>query len=413
MSAAELDAGWRLGEPVFTARLLENPYPCYHRIRAETPAYLDARSGERLVTRYRDVSAILKHPQFSSRGVVDYGIPVPKFFLGLMRPVRALLANQMLFSDPPDHTRLRGLANRAFTPRVVQTMQPRIQQIADELLDRAERRGSLDVVQDYAVWLPLLVVAELLGVPTKDRKRFKTWSDDLALFVGGSTLPLPLILARAGRGVFHLRQYFRGLVRKRRSGPAVDDLLGALLIAEERGDSLTEDELLANAILLLAAGHETTANLIGNGTLALLRHPDQLALLRSEPELMDSAVTELLRYDSPVQWSARRALEDVDIGGFHVPARTSITLGLGAANRDPAQFPEPDRLDLRRGATSHLAFGSGIHFCLGAALARLEGQIALGTLLARYPDLRLTDTRPQWQKNFTLRGMKSLRVAVR
>jgi hypothetical protein len=253
----------------------------------------------------------------------------------------------------------------------------------------------------------------LLGVPTKDRKRFKTWSDDLALFVGGSTLPLPLILARAGRGVFHLRQYFRSLVRRRRSGPPVDDLLGALLAAEGRGDSLTEDELLANAILLLAAGHETTTNLIGNGTLALLRHPDQLALLRQEPNLMDSAITELLRYDSPVQWSARRALEDVEIGDLHIPARSSVTVGLGAANRDPAQFPDPDRLDLRRGATAHLAFGSGIHYCLGAALARLEGQIALGTLLARYPELRLTDTRPQWQKNFTLRGMKSLRVATR
>lgn len=405
-------SGWQLGEPVFTPRHLDNPYPCYHLIRTATPAYLDAPSGERLVTRYRDVAAILKHPALSSRGVAEFGFVVPGFFSGLMRPVRKLLTNQMLFSDPPDHTRLRGLANRAFTPRVVQTMRQRIQQVADELLDRAERRGRLDIVQDFAVSLPLLVVAELLGVPTRDRAKFKIWSDDLALFVGGSTLPLPVVAARAGRGAFGLHRYFRQLVRRRRSEPPIDDLLGALLAAEERGDSLSEEELLSNAILILAAGHETTTSLIGNGTLALLRHPDQLDLLRREPALMDGAITETLRYDSPVQWSARRATEEVQLGELHIPARSSVTIGLAAANRDPDQFPDPDRFDIRRGATSHLAFGHGIHFCLGAALARLEAEIAFSTLLARYPNLRLTDARPQWQKNFTLRGLKSLRVAI-
>jgi cytochrome P450 len=271
----------------------------------------------------------------------------------------------------------------------------------------------VDVMRDYAVWLPLLVIAEMLGVPTRDRARFKVWSDDLALFIGGSTRPLPVVLTRAARGAFHLQRYFRALIRARRRAAPQDDLLGALLAVEEQGDALTEEELLANAILLLAAGHETTTNLIGNGTYALLRHPDQLQLLRRVPELIGSAISELLRYDSPVQWTGRVALEELEIDGVRVPAGQTLALGLGAANRDPAQFPDPDRLDLRRTDNAHLAFSQGIHYCLGAALARLEGEIALRTLLARYPELRLVDARPQWQENFTLRGMKSLRLAVR
>jgi hypothetical protein len=329
-----------------------------------------------------------------------------------MRPVSDMLGRQMLFSDPPDHTRLRSLAARAFTPRVVQRMRERIEQIALELLDAKRGAPVVDLVHDYAVWLPLLVIAEMLGVPTKDRARFKVWSDDLALFIGGSTRPLPVVLARAARGVFHLQRYFRALIRARRRAAPQDDLLGALLAVEEQGDMLTEDELLANAILLLAAGHETTTNLIGNGMYALLRHPDQLELLRREPGLTGSAVAELLRYDSPVQWTGRVALEELEIGGVCVPAGQAIAIGLGAANRDPAQFPDPDRLDLRRPDNSHLAFSHGIHYCLGAALARLEGEIAIGCLLARCPELRLVDEMHQWQENFTLRGMKSLRVAV-
>lgn len=413
MSVVATEQWWRVGEPVFTARLLENPYPTYQQLRTEVPVYADMATGEVLVTRYRDVLTVLKHPQVSSRGLVDSGIPIPKPLLRLMRPVRSLLARQMLFSDPPDHTRLRSLANRAFTPRVVQTMRGRIQEIADGLLDRAEGGGTIDLIQDFAVWLPLLVVAEMLGVPTKDRARFKTWSDDLALFIGGSTLPIHLVMLRAGRGVFGLRRYFTRLVRRRRRAAPGDDLLGALLAAEERGDSLTEDELLANAILLLAAGHETTTNLIGNGMLALLRHPDQLELLRREPDLMDSAVNELLRYDTPVQWTGRRASADLEIGGYRVKVGQTLAVGLAAANRDPAQFPEPDRLNIERAENAHVSFGHGIHFCLGAALARLEGRIALETLLRRYPEMRLLEEAPRWQQNFTLRGLRSLRVAVR
>lgn len=407
------EAELRPGAPFFSRELLQDPYPHYHRLRERAPVYLDRDSGELVLTRYRDVVAALKDPRLSSRRVADKGIPVPDVLLWLMRPVSGMLGRQMLFSDPPDHTRLRSLAARAFTPRVVQRMRERIETIAAELLDAVHDVPVVDVVRDYAVWLPLLVIAEMLGVPTRDRARFKVWSDDLALFIGGSTRPLPVVLTRAARGVFHLQRYFRTLIRARRGSAPQDDLLGALLAVEEQGDVLTEEELLANAILLLAAGHETTTNLIGNGMYALLRHPDQLQLLRREPELIGSAVSELLRYDSPVQWTGRVALEELEIDGIRVPAGQTLALGLGAANRDPVQFPDPDRLDLRRADNTHLAFSHGIHYCLGAALARLEGEIALSALLARYPELRLVDTPPQWQENFTLRGMKSLRLAVR
>jgi cytochrome P450 len=401
-----------MGEHLFTKELLQNPYPRYAQLRRESPVHLDRESGELVLTRYRDAVAALKDPRLSSRRVAEKGIPVPNIFLSLMRPVSGMLGRQMLFSDPPDHTRLRSLAARAFTPRVVQRMRDRIEEIALELLDTKRGASVIDLVHDYAVWLPLLVIAEMLGVPTKDRARFKVWSDDLALFIGGSTRPLHVVLARAGRGVFHLQRYFRALIRARRRAAPQDDLLGALLAAEEQGDKLTEDELLANAILLLAAGHETTTNLIGNGMYALLRHPDQLALLRREPTLIGRAVTELLRYDSPVQWTGRVALEDLEIDGVRVPKGQALAIGVGAANRDPAQFPDPDRLDIRRTDNSHLAFSHGIHYCLGAALARLEGEIAISTLLTRYPELRLLDENPRWQENFTLRGIKSLRVAV-
>lgn len=400
------------GERLFTKALLQDPYPRYAQLQRESPVHLDRESGELVLTRYRDVVVALKDPRLSSRRVAEEGIPVPNIFLSLLRPVSGMLGRQMLFSDPPDHTRLRSLAARAFTPRVVQRMRERIEQIALDLLDAKRGAPVVDLVHDYAVWLPLLVIAEMLGVPTKDRARFKVWSDDLALFIGGSTRPLHVVLARASRGVFHLQRYFRALIRARRRAAPQDDLLGALLAVEEQGDMLTEDELLANAILLLAAGHETTTNLIGNGMYALLRHPDQLALLRREPALIGGAITELLRYDSPVQWTGRVALEALEIGGTRVPKGQALALGVGAANRDPEQFPDPNRLDIQRADNSHLAFSHGIHYCLGAALARLEGEIAITTLLTRYPELRLVDEYPHWQENFTLRGIKSLRVAV-
>lgn len=390
--------------------MFTDPYPAYHRLRREAPAYLDHATGELVLTRYADVVAALKHPRLSSRKVADGYLVLPSLMRRLAEPVVRTLTRQMLFSDPPDHTRLRGLASKAFTPRAVEAMREQIQRTTDRLLQRLPAGREVDLVRTFNTQLPILVIADMLGVPARDRRAFKVWSDDLALFIGGTTLPAHVVMLRAARGVLSLRFYFKWLVRQRRRKPA-GTLLDALIAAEERGDHLTEDELLANALLILAAGHETTTNLLGNGLLALLRHPQQLAELRREPELIESAVEELLRFDSPVQWTGRVAMEEVRVNDVHLRAGQHVAISLGAANRDPAQFPEPDRLDLRRAENRHLAFGHGIHFCLGAALARLEGQVALGTLVSRYPHLRLAGE-PEWQANFTLRGLKRLPVVL-
>lgn len=401
------------GDRFFTSELHQYPYPHYDRVRAETPVFRDPYSGEVVLTRYRDVVAALKDARLSSRRVAEAGLPGSGGPMGwLLRPVSGVLGRQMLFSDPPDHTRLRGLANKAFTPRVVQTMRGRVQEMAGQLLDRVQHRSSFDVIGDYAVWLPILVIAEMLGVPAQDRRRFKTWSDDLALFIGGTTLPMPLVMARAARGVSGFRRYFRALIRKRRKAAPVDDLLGALIAAEEQGDTLTEEELLANAMLILAAGHETTTNLIGNGMYALLQHRDQMERLRNEPCCIESAVEEFLRYDSPVQWTGRVATEDLEIAGETIRAGELLAIGIGAANRDPAQFVEPDRLDICRSPNPHVAFSHGIHFCLGAALARLEGQIAIAALLSRYPQMSVAKQPLHWHPNYTLRGLKTLALRV-
>jgi cytochrome P450 len=397
---------------IFTGRLIEDPYPVYRRLQTESPFHRLPGAGQLLLTRYADVSAALRHPALSSCGVVEALVPVPAPLRGLMRPVTRMLSRGMLFTDPPNHTRLRSLANRAFTSRVVAGLRGRIQEIADELLDALEGERSVDLVESYAAWLPVRVIAELLGVPIRSRAQLKLWSDDLIVFGGGGTLPRWKAALRGARGAFCLRRYLQHLVRERRGDPRTD-LVGALIAAEELGDRLSGEELTANLLLLLVAGHETTANLIGNGVLALLRHPDQMDLLRREPELIESAVEELLRFESPVQQIGRVAREDLELAGQPIPAGQGVLICLGAANRDPAQFADPDRLDLRRAENRHLAFGHGVHFCLGAALARLEGQIAIGTVVRRYPELRLAEAPPRWRKSFALRGLSSLPVALR
>jgi cytochrome P450 len=404
------------GGRLFTTGLLADPYPEYHRLRRDSPAYLDPDFNEVLLTRYADCVAVLRHPRLSSRRVAEEGLPIPEAFRWVVGPVIRSLSRQMLFSDPPDHTRLRALASKAFTPRVVDAMRDRIQALTDSLLDGlAAAPGPVDLIREFAQPLPLLVITEMLGVDARDRGRFKTWSEDLALFIGGTTLPQSVVLLRGARGMTGLRRYFRAQVRRRRAaggGPGTD-LLGALMAAEEQGDQLTEEELLANCALLLAAGHETTSNLIGNGVWSLLRHPDQLQALQADPALIEGAVEEVLRFESPVQWTGRVALEEVRINDLTLPAGQRLAVCLGAANRDPAQFPDPDRFDIRRADSRHLAFSHGIHFCLGAALARLEGQVALGTLAARFPNLRAAATGLEWQANFTLRGLKRLPVYLR
>jgi cytochrome P450 len=315
----------------------------------------------------------------------------------------------LLHSDPPDHTRLRALMTKAFTPRVVDAMRPRIQAIVDELLDQAVNGGEVDLVRDVAGPLPALVIAEIFGAPAADVPRFKQWADDILAFQGLNR-PSIEILRRSQRGLVEMRAYLNQLVAERRQRPH-DDLLGHMVTVETEGERLSEAELLATCVTLLVAGHETTLSLIGNGLLTLLHHPEQLHQLRHNPALITSAIEEMLRYESPVARQPRRIKQDVVLGGQLLRQGQIAFQFLNAANRDPEHFPDSDRFDIHRTNNRHLAFGNGIHFCIGAPLARLEGPIAITTLLRRLPNLRLISPTPDWDiSKPNSRLLRSLRV---
>jgi pimeloyl-[acyl-carrier protein] synthase len=382
---------------------LADPYPTYHRLRTEDPVHLSPL-GFWVLARYEDVVAVLRDPRFAKEAVMA-------FVAARFGIAPGTIGLSMLDRDPPDHTRLRSLVSKAFTPRVVERLRPRIQQIVEGLLARVEGAGSMDLIEEFAYPIPVTVICELLGVPVEDHEQFKEWSLDIARGLDAVMLPVDSEVARRSGVARHaLIGYFRGLIAERRASPR-DDLLSALIAAEEAGDTLGEDELLATCILLLVAGHETTVNLIGNGTLALLRHPGELRRLRENPALITSAVEELLRYDGPVQRTARMPSDDVRIGGRTIAKGEMVMPFIGAADRDPAQFPDPDRLDITRSDNRHVAFGMGIHFCLGAPLARVEGQIAINVLVQRLPRLALATEKPEYRQSLTLRGLTALRVA--
>ena len=382
---------------------LADPYPTYHRLRDEDPVHHSPLDFW-VLTRYEDVVAVLRDPRFIKEPLVSvvaarFGVTVPPG-VGL----------SMLDRDPPDHTRLRSLVSKAFTPRVVERLRPRIQKIVDDLITRAEAVGRMDLIEEFAYPIPVNVICEMLGVPIGDHERFKGWSLDIARGLDSVWLPPESeIPKRSGAARHAIGDYMRGLIAERRASPR-GDLLSALIAAEEAGDKLSEDELIATCILLLIAGHETTVNLIGNGTLALLRHPEELRRLRETPGLITSAVEELLRYDGPVQRTARITSTEVTIGGRTIGKGEMVMPFIGAADRDPSQFTGPDRLDLGRTDNRHIAFGWGIHFCLGAPLARVEGQIAIDTLVRRLPRLTLVDDEPEYRQSLTLRGLKALPV---
>src|SRR4029450_2209698 len=375
-----------------------NPYPFYHRLRAADPVH---RTGMGLwvLTRYDDVVTVLRDPRFGREG-----------FDQILANVYGEGARSMLFRDPPDHTRLRGLVSQAFTPRMIERMRSHIQEIVDRLLDRVQNANAMDVILDLAYPLPVTVICEMLGVPTDAHSGIRQWSADLARSVDAIGMPTDEDIVKRGRAAQQaLLDYFRDLIRERRQAPR-DDLLSLLIAAQEQGDKLTEGELLITCNLLFVAGHETTVNLIGNGLLALLNHPAALAKLRAGPTLPAGAGEELLRYDSPVQRTGRITDTDVEFDGRKIPKGSFVVTAIGAANRDPAHFPDPDRLDITRRDNRHIAFGFGIHFCLGAHIGRVEGQLALGALLERMPHLRLADAELQWRESSTLRGLKALPV---
>ncbi|MBG7699328.1 cytochrome P450 [Streptomyces sp. MC1] len=368
------------GDPAFVA----DPFPLYRRLREEGPvrrAIIAGGLDAWLVTRYEDGLAALSDPRLSSdvRDASD-----PRLVEQLPEFERESMLSTMLRSDPPDHTRLRRLVSKAFTARRIAELRPRIQEITDRLLDAVLPAGRAELVADFALPLPVTVISELLGVPVDDRYDFQRWTD--AMLVRGEKMPDPVVVDEAWQ---QMRAYVTKHLEAKRARPG-DDLLSALINAHDQEQRLSHDELIAMTFLLLVAGYITTVNLIAGGIAALLTHPDQLTLLREHPELLPDAIEEFLRFDGPVSPGiARFAREDVEIAGVRVPRGATVLIASAIADRDPARFPEPDRLDITRRDNGHLAFGHGIHYCLGAPLARLEGQIAIGTVLRRLPDLAL------------------------
>ena len=387
-----------------------DPYPFYAQIRSHDPVHWDEAMGAWVLTRYADVASAFNDARFSrAQGLAGWYKHRPESEQSVAEPIYHAYSKMMTYSDPPYHTRLRGLANKAFTPRVVEQMRRHIQQIVDDLLDAIQARGQMDVIHDLAYPLPIIVIAEMLGLPAEERQRFKEWSDDLFAVIG-LVRHSPHLMDEASQSLVEMTDYVTVLSKERRLQPR-EDLLTALVTVVDQGERLTQEELVANVGLILAAAHETTTNLIGNGTLALLRNPDEMLKLRADPALINPAVEEMLRYDNPAQIVFRSVTDDVEMDGKRIGKGQLVNLVLGAANRDPAHYSEPDRFDITRNESRHVGFGLGIHFCLGAPLARLEGQIAFTTLLRRFPRLRLASDALEWQEHPTFRGLKSLPVA--
>lgn len=398
-----------LGNPGFVS----DPYPLYQWLRQRHPVRKDPLAPVWVLTRYDEVLELLRDPRFRKDPFAPERLPriVRKQLDVASEDTRIEVeAVSMLFLDPPGHTRVRSIFSRAFTPASLAELRPRIELIARNHIDRVAANGQMDIVADLAYPLPVIVIAELLGFPAADYPRIKQWSDELAAAL--SLNPSGGQQARANEAWTEIRGYFDQVVYQSK-GKSSNTLLSRLLQTECEPEGLNREEIFSNCVLLLSAGHETTTNLIGNGMLALLRNRDQWETLVGEPALIDSAVEELLRYDSPVQWTSRLSGEAIELGGQTIPPGQIVLGALGSANRDPAKFSDPDRLDIRRTENKHLAFGSGIHFCLGAVLARMEMQIVLQEMSTRLPRMKLVTKRFKWHKGLTFRGVKSLRVIVR
>lgn len=397
---------------LYSPTFKRDPYPLYAKLRTDTPVFRHAGLGANeqfwFVTGYAEAETVLRDHKRFMKNYHNTLTPEQRAQLPPLPRLAQLLDQHMLNLDGADHLRQRNLVNKAFTTRIINSMQDRVQRIADELLDRVVAKGAMDLIDEYAFPLPIVVIAEMLGIPAADRDRFRAWSDAFVTPAMNEDE-----WRKAERLLTEFIEYLSAIFAERRRQPR-NDLITALLQAEEAGDQLSEEELYSMVVLLIVAGHETTVNLLGNGTLALLRHPAQLAKLIAEPTLMPNAVEELLRYDGPVERATMRfAAEDLELGGQLIGRGEGLIVVLGSANRDAAQFSQPDALDLTRDNSRHLAFGYGVHYCVGAPLARLEGRIALSTLLRRLPNLRLATPVEEltWRFNPILRGMHHLPVA--
>lgn len=395
---------YRLLDPA----VLADPYPLYQRLREEDPVHWDPFLHSWVVTRYADVVTVLHNFSAETAPSPDQ---MRAMGLGPMERLAQVMVKQMLFMDAPAHTRLRKLYSMAVTPRRVESMASRIQDIADQLLDSVVTSGHMDVIADFASPLPAIVSAGLLGVPASDHRQLKAWSADFGEILGNFQHN-PDRVARVLSSVEAMTAYFRDAIRQQKQQPR-DGLIRSLMDAEDEGSRLTEEEVIANLIVTMVGGQETTTNLIGNGLLTLLRQPERLAELRDDPALIESAVEELLRYESPSQHTVRLAPYDVRLGDKLVRKGDAVMAVMAAGNRDPERFADPDRLNLSRPDNRHLAFGWAAHFCFGAPLARMEGQIAFSTLLRRLPDLALAADRFEWRENLGLRGLKALPVTFR
>ncbi len=403
-------ANARFDDYLAATEFYNDPYPVYHLLRDEAPIFWRELWNAWVLTRYADVLTIVRDPGRFSNGirVPIYLDQLPPSERSRFRLLEDHFAVQIPHSDPPYHTRLRTLITKAFTARMVEALQDRIQQLVDDLLDGVEEQGRMDVIWDFAFPLPAAVIGEIVGMPAEDIDQYKEWSSNIMGFLGVMP-PDPDYIDDAQQSIVELKEYVRRQIEQRRRRLHAD-LLSQLVEVEEQGDRLSEEEIFAIVAVLMSAGHETTTNTIGNGLLALLRHPDMLARLRQQPDLIESAVEEILRYDGTTQRHMRVAAEDVEIGAHLIGKHQLVFAMSGAANRDPAQFPDPDRFDITRRNNRHVTFGHGIHFCVGAPLARLETKIAINTILRRLPRLQLATEELKWHQHIGLRGLKTLPV---
>ncbi|WP_078428061.1 cytochrome P450 [Alkalihalobacterium alkalinitrilicum] len=394
-------------DDLLAPEVVKNPYPYFHLLRTEDPVYWSDKWDGWILTRYHDINEALLNPGLTSQRIRPSKSMSKEKVLDMVSTFE-ILSKWMVFNDPPNHTRIRMLVNKAFTPKAVEEMRPFMYEVTDYLLDQVESAKKMDVIRDYAFVLPILVISKMLGLPDEDRGLLKQWSDDLLLLVFGAVKDSDRH-ERAQKGMQQMASYLGDVVNDRLKNPK-DDLISSLVNAKEKGDALSKDEIIATCTLLVFGGHETTTNLIANGLLSLISNPEQLKLLKNNPSLIDTAIEELLRYDGPSKAIMRVAKKDVVINGKRIKEGQRLLLMQIAANRDPEVFDNEDELDITRKPNHHLGFGKGIHYCLGAPLARLEASVAINQVLKRFPTIRLETNDVEWQPIIISRALKSLPV---